>query len=143
LTCANFATIARNGQEPHSGFISFASALCWHFIHQQQQDDAVQPNATPPIPPPPNAPAPHVSTNLVWGILTTLFCCLPLGIVSIVYASKVNDLLIAGHVDAARDAARKAGRWAIWSAVVGFVVLSMITIFIVFVQISSSSTHGF
>ncbi|WP_010343070.1 CD225/dispanin family protein, partial [Xanthomonas sacchari] len=32
-----------------------------------------------------NTTAPQVSNNLVWAILTTLFCCLPLGIVSIVY----------------------------------------------------------
>lgn len=30
--------------------------------------------------------------NLVWGILATVFCCLPFGIVSIVKASKVNAL---------------------------------------------------
>lgn len=32
---------------------------------------------------------PKPDSNLVWGILTTILCCLPLGIVSIVKASKV------------------------------------------------------
>ena len=38
--------------------------------------------------PPNNAgvPAEQVPSNLVWAILSTLCCCLPLGIVSIVYA---------------------------------------------------------
>lgn len=55
--------------------------------------------------------------GLVWGILTTLFCCLPLGIVSIVKASQVNTLWSTGQVDAARKAAADAKRWAMWSAI--------------------------
>ena len=65
------------------------------------------------------------SNNLVWAILTTVLCCLPLGIVSIVYAAKVDTLWYTGNYAAAKDASRKAGRWAIWSAVVslGFILL--------------------
>ena len=37
-----------------------------------------------------NTATPQVPNNLVWAILTTLFCCLPAGIVSIVYAAQVN-----------------------------------------------------
>ena len=33
---------------------------------------------------------------LVWAILTTLFCCLPLGIVSIVFAAQVDGKLASG-----------------------------------------------
>lgn len=39
-----------------------------------------QPQSNRPMPP----------TNLVWGILVTIFCCLPFGIVSIVKASQVT-----------------------------------------------------
>ncbi|MBQ7467679.1 MAG: CD225/dispanin family protein [Bacteroidales bacterium] len=56
------------------------------------------------------------NTNLVWAILTTLFCCLPFGIVSIVYAAKVDSLWYAGNYAAAQDASKKAGTWAIVSA---------------------------
>ncbi|MBO7197759.1 MAG: CD225/dispanin family protein, partial [Tidjanibacter sp.] len=35
---------------------------------------------------------PPPSSNLIWGILTTIFCCLPFGIVSIVFASRVDSL---------------------------------------------------
>ena len=69
-----------------------------------------------------NSNSPVVSNNLVWAILTTLFCCLPLGIVSIVHAAKVNSLLAAGDVTGAREAADKAKKWAIYAAVAGIVV---------------------
>lgn len=62
-----------------------------------------------------NYPRPYVQSPMVWSILTTLFCCLPLGIVSIVYASSVNSLLAAGAYNEAQDAAGKARTWA-WVA---------------------------
>jgi len=70
-----------------------------------------------------NSNSPVVSNNLVWAILSTLFCCLPLGIVSIVHAAKVNSLLAAGDVSGARDASEKAKKWAIWSAAATLVLL--------------------
>ena len=39
-----------------------------------------------------------ISSGLVPAILVTLFCCLPFGIVSIVYAAKVSSLLQSGDV---------------------------------------------
>lgn len=60
---------------------------------------------------------------LVWAILTTILCCLPFGVVSIVYASKVNSLWTAGQYDEARDASQKAKNWAIASAAVSAVCL--------------------
>ena len=66
-----------------------------------------------------NTNSPVVPNNLVWAILTTLFCCLPLGIVSIVFASKVDGLRAAGDIAGALEASRKAKTWAIWSALSG------------------------
>ena len=42
---------------------------------------------------------------LVWAILCTILCCLPLGIVSIVYAAKVDGLYSSGDFDGAQEAA--------------------------------------
>lgn len=53
---------------------------------------------------------------MVWAILTTILCCLPFGIVAIVYASKVDNLWYSGFKDAAYDAANKARNWSIASA---------------------------
>ena len=85
---------------------------------------------TYPPPPPPFAPPPYgvpqggfptqqPDSNLVWGILSTVLCCLPLGIVSIVYASKVSGLWAQGRYAEAQEASANAKKWAIWSAVAG------------------------
>jgi predicted secreted protein len=80
--------------------------------------------------PPPN--------NLVWAILSTLFCCLPLGIVSIVYAAQVNGKFAAGDVAGAQESANKARQFAIYSAVAGLVVVVLYIIVIVAVGVGSS-----
>jgi predicted secreted protein len=68
-------------------------------------------------PPEPYNNREYIPNNMVWAILTTLFCCLPFGIVSIVYAAQVDGRRAAGDVDGARTAADKARFWAIVSAV--------------------------
>ncbi len=79
-----------------------------------------------------NTSSPVVSNNLVWAILSTLFCCLPLGIVSIIHAAKVNGLLAAGDIAGARDASEKAKKWAMYAAGAGIAVtLLYIVLFVV------------
>ena len=51
----------------------------------------------------------------------TLCCCLPLGIVSIVYASKINSLQNAGDYEGAKAAAKKAKIFMIIGAVGGLI----------------------
>lgn len=63
-----------------------------------------------PIPNPP-----YVPNHLVWAILATLFCCLPGGIVALVYASRVDALLAGNQLQAARDASDKARFWCLVS----------------------------
>lgn len=63
-----------------------------------------------------------VPNYLVFAILTTIFCCLPFGIVSIVYAAQVNSHLTAGNYAAAVAASNNAKRWAWISFGVGLVV---------------------
>jgi hypothetical protein len=60
---------------------------------------------------------------LVWAILTTVLCCLPLGIVSIVFSAQVNSKWAAGDFAGAQGSAAKAKSFAIWSAVVGAVLV--------------------
>ena len=66
-----------------------------------------------------NASSEQVPSNLVWGILSTLCCCLPLGIVSIVYASKVEGYVFAGDIETAKENSKKAAMWA-WISFWGF-----------------------
>ena len=79
------------------------------------------------------------SSNLVWAILTTLFCCMPLGIVSIVYASKVESFWSIGQKEAAYDASNKAKKWAIWAALSAVIlwVIYFFAIIILGVTVSS------
>lgn len=73
--------------------------------------------------PPPN--------HLVWAILSTLFCCLPLGIVSIVFAAQVNSKWNSGDAAGAHEASDKARKFALWSTIVGVVIAVLYIIFIV------------
>ncbi|MBB1062150.1 CD225/dispanin family protein [Marilutibacter spongiae] len=76
--------------------------------------------------------APHgeyVPNNLVWAILTTLFCCMPLGIVSIVYAARVDGLRAAGDIAGARSAADSARNWALASAIIMPVLIAIWMVF--------------
>lgn len=75
----------------------------------------------------------QVPNHLVWAILTTLFCCLPLGIVSIINAAKVNGLVAAGDMAGAHAASAQAKKWAIWSAIAGPVLAIVYVIFMMVV----------
>jgi hypothetical protein len=61
----------------------------------------------------------YVSNNLIWAVLCTIFCCLPFGIVSIVYAAKVDGMALAGDTQGARMMADKARNWALAGALIG------------------------
>lgn len=83
----------------------------------QQQSDL---RSTPP-PFGAERPVHHVPSHLVWAILATLFCCLPAGIVSIVYAAQVNGKLTAGDLEGALRASNSAKTWALISVALGLV----------------------
>lgn len=58
-------------------------------------------------------------TYLVWSILATLLCCLPLGVVGIVYATQVENEWNLGKYAEAYKKSRLAKNWTIASAVTG------------------------
>ena len=70
--------------------------------------------------PPPLAHAPP--NYLVYSILCTICCCLPFGVVAIIYSAKVNDKFARGDYEGARKASEAARLWC-WLAVI-FGVLS-------------------
>lgn len=62
---------------------------------------------------------------LAISIISTILCCLPAGIVSIVYAAKVNSLYDDEHYDQAETASKNAKTWTIVSvsvALVGWII---------------------
>lgn len=98
----------------------------------------------PPPPPPPNAGDPvgpagqKPPSNLVWGILTTLLCCLPLGIVSIVYAARVEGKWNSGDAAGAQSDSDNAKKWAIIAAISGVVIIVLYVIVVVAFGVSMS-----
>lgn len=73
-------------------------------------------------------------SNYLWlGILVTLLCCMPFGIVSIVYASKVDSCFAAGNIEEAFRYSSKAKAWALWG--IGLSLVLFLIYIIIFVLI--------
>jgi Interferon-induced transmembrane protein len=85
----------------------------------------------------PAASGPPPDNNLVWAILSTVFCCLPLGIVAIVKSTQVSSLWAQGQHDAARKSAEDAKKFALWAAIVGIVLLALYILFFVLIGIGA------
>lgn len=78
-----------------------------------------QPAGTPP----PN--------HLAFAIISTVLCCLPLGIASIIFSTQVNTKWNQGDVDGAQIASRRAKTFAIWSVVSVLIIYGIIAILLV------------
>ena len=68
---------------------------------------------------------PRPSSYLALAIISTILCCLPTGIVSIIYATKVNSAYEDGKYDEANRASKNAKLWGFVSvgiALLGWVI---------------------
>jgi hypothetical protein len=122
-------SIEELGQQPIN-----ASTLVWakHMTDWKRVADVPELSGLfPSVAPPPGQPRPPASKNLLgdqpfnapgasgympktWlveSILVTLFCCLPLGIVGIINASKVESRYRIGDVQGAQEASNEAAKW--------------------------------
>lgn len=79
----------------------------------------------------PNQSMPCPPSNLVWAIVSTILCCLPTGIVAIVYACKVDNLYLMGNYQGAVEASNKARNWAI-GGLIASVVFYFVYILVLF-----------
>lgn len=81
---------------------------------------------TAPAPPqsrqPAGFPGQRPSSYLVLSIITTVLCCVPFGVVGIVYATKVDPAWNAGNYDDAWTFSRKARNWSLWG-------IALVTVF--------------
>lgn len=68
---------------------------------------------------------------LVWSILATILCCMPLGVVSIVMACKENSCLAVYDFAGAAEANQSARTWAFW-ALITSIIGNGISFFILF-----------
>jgi hypothetical protein len=69
------------------------------------------PNCGQPAPPSTQVLSQTVPTYLVWSILATIFCCLPGGIVAIIYSAMVSGKLAANDYAGALKASKNAKLW--------------------------------
>jgi len=60
---------------------------------------------------------------IIAAVVSFLMCCLPHGVISVIFASQVNKKAAAGDIAGATQAAKNAKLWAIISIVVSVVWL--------------------
>lgn len=115
-------------------------------LQQQPQAPAYQPYGAPPQPSYSQQPqqpqqysqaysqseqiAPPPS-HMALAIITTIFCCLPLGIYAIILANKVDTLYMTGHYEDAQKASDDAKKWSL-IGMIGSLILSVLYIIAIF-----------
>lgn len=136
-TCTKDEAIARyaRGEILPTDLVWAEGMANWTPAAQVFGAPAPQPPPSPATPVPP-APAPVTplpaprpggdagkpANSLVWAILATLLCCLPTGIVAIVYAAQVDSKWNSGDRFGAETAAKNAKTWCWVSLGVGLLV---------------------
>ncbi|MCX5711380.1 MAG: CD225/dispanin family protein [Candidatus Omnitrophica bacterium] len=70
-----------------------------------------------------------VRNYLIPAILTTLCCCVPFGIVAIIYSAQVNSKIAASDADGAIASSRKAKIWC-WVALITGIITTIIWVVI-------------
>ena len=81
-------------------------------------------NWTPPPPVGAQTPVPNnMVIAIIAAVVSFLMCCLPHGVISVIFASQVNKKAAAGDIAGATQAAKNAKLWAIISIAVSVVWL--------------------
>ena len=73
----------------------------------------------------------NVPNYLIPAIVSTVLCCVPVGVVSIIFAAQVNGKIAAGDMAGANDASKKAKMFMFIAIGLGVLVwLSVIIIWL-------------
>ncbi len=84
----------------------------------------------PPIPPMPK-------TYLFEAILTTIFCCLPTGIVSIINALNVSEAYKIGNYTKSKENSENAEEWCEITFGIGIVIFLLPTVIFLIIKFSN------
>ena len=83
-------------------------------------------------PPPAGGPTTTVPNYLVMAIISAL-CCMPLGVVAIIFAAQVNSKVAAGDIAGATESSKKAKMFSIIALALGLVAVLIYVVWIVLV----------
>src|SRR5256886_15798183 len=83
-------------------------------------------------PPPPAGGAATVPNYLVPAIIS-IFCCWPLAIPAIIFATQVNGKVAAGDIAGAQDASKKAKMFSFIAIGIGILEIIFGIIYVVFI----------
>ena len=78
---------------------------------------------------------------LILSIISTLCCCLPFGVVGIVFSAKINSSMTAGNLEEAQNNAKMAKIWIIVSFAIGILTWLIYMILIVTGAVSGSAYY--
>ncbi|MGO5026166.1 CD225/dispanin family protein [Mediterraneibacter faecis] len=78
---------------------------------------------------------------LILSIVSTLCCCLPFGVVGIVFSAKINSAMLAGNLEEAQNNAKMARIWIIVSFAIGLLTWLIYMVLIVTGAVSGSAYY--
>ena len=78
---------------------------------------------------------------LILSIISTLCCCLPFGVVGIVFSAKIDSAMLAGNLEEAQNNAKMARIWIIVSFAIGLLTWLIYMVLIVTGAVSGSAYY--
>lgn len=78
---------------------------------------------------------------LILSIISTLCCCLPFGVVGIVFSAKINSAMLAENLEEAQNNAKMARIWIIVSFAIGLLTWLIYMVLIVTGAVSGSAYY--
>ena len=92
--------------------------------------------------PPPAAGGTATVPNYLVPAIISIFCCWPLAIAAIIFATQVNSKVAAGDMAGAEDASRKAKLFSYIALGIGILEIIFAIIYVVFVIGIAALTAG-